>query len=99
MYKIYKFPFSLLLVLFIASENTLQAKESEDSGRQGYAKVSFGKVKGESQLIETSGNREIAGIYPHLTTYSQSREDGKFFKDGHQECGIGGIILWAENYG
>ena len=96
MYKIYKFPFSLLLVLLIASENTLQAKEREDSERQGSAEVSFGKVKGESQLIETSGNRKIAGIYPHLTTYSQSREDGKFFKDGHQECGIGGIIPWAE---
>ena len=57
MYKICNFPFSLLLVLLIASENTLQAKEREDSERQGYAKVSFGKVKGESQLIKTAGNR------------------------------------------
>ena len=59
------------------------------------AKAFFGKVNGESELMRTSGTRKIAGVYPHLTTYSQSREDGRFFKDGHQECGIGGIIPWA----
>ena len=59
------------------------------------AKALFGKVNGESQLVETTGTLKIAGVYPHLTTYSQSREDGRFFKDSHQECGIGGIIPWA----
>ena len=58
----------------------------------GKADIVFGRVKGEEQVVQMSGDRKIAGIYPHLTTYSQSRKDGKFFKGGHQECGIGGII-------
>ena len=62
----------------------------------GKAEIVFGTVKGEEQVIQMSGTRKIAGIYPHLTTYSQSRKDGRFFKDGHQECGIGGIIPWAD---
>jgi hypothetical protein len=62
----------------------------------GKAEIVFGTVEGEEQVIQMSGNRKIAGIYPHLTTYSQSRKDGRFFKDGHQECGIGGIIPWAD---
>lgn len=76
--------------------------QSNDSGlpirndAAGKAEIVFGTVEGEEQVIQMSGNRKIAGIYPHLTTYSQSREDGKFFKDGHQECGIGGIIPWAD---
>jgi hypothetical protein len=63
----------------------------------GKAEIVFGTVKGQEQVVQMSGTRKIAGIYPHLTTYSQSRKDGKFFKDGHQECGIGGIIPWADN--
>jgi hypothetical protein len=62
----------------------------------GKAEIVFGTVKGEEQVIQMSGTRKIAGIYPHLTTYSQSRKDGRFFKDGHQECGIGGLIPWAD---
>ena len=45
--------------------------------------------------MATSGSRKISGVYPHLTTYSQSRKDGKFFKAGHEECGIGAVIPWA----
>ena len=62
----------------------------------GDAGILFESVKGQEQVVQMSGSRKIAGIYPHLTTYSQSRKDGKFFKDGHQECGIGGIIPWAD---
>ena len=62
----------------------------------GDAGILFETVKGQEQVVQMSGSRKIAGIYPHLTTYSQSRKDGKFFKDGHQECGIGGIIPWAD---
>ena len=64
--------------------------------RASKAEIVFGTVKGQEQVVQISGTRKIAGIYPHLTTYSQSRKDGKFFKDGHQECGIGGIIPWAD---
>ncbi|MEL0005673.1 MAG: hypothetical protein VW643_07720, partial [Opitutales bacterium] len=55
----------------------------------------FGLLNKEPQIIEISGSREISGVYPHLTTYSQSRKDGRFFKQGHQECGIGAVVPWA----
>ena len=69
---------------------------SKQNAQIGTAEILFGLVNGEEQVVQMSGGRKIAGVYPHLTTYSQSRKDGKFFKDGHQECGIGGIIPWAE---
>ncbi len=67
---------------------------TEESVR-GSAAVQFGMVKGQEEMIATSGTRKVSGVYPHLTTYSQSRKDGSFFKGGHQECGIGAIIPWA----
>ena len=42
----------------------------------------FGLLDKELQIIEISGSRRISGVYPHLTTYSQSRKDGRFFKQG-----------------
>jgi hypothetical protein len=51
---------------------------------------------GAEQMLRTSGTREISGVYPHLTTYAQSRKDGRFFKAGHNECGIGAVIPWAQ---
>jgi len=33
-------------------------------------------------MLEISGSRKIGGVYPHLTTYSQSLKDGRFFKQG-----------------
>ena len=62
---------------------------------RGSATVKFGTVNSEEQMVATSGSRKISGVYPHLTTYSQSRKDGKFFKAGHEECGIGAVIPWA----
>jgi len=63
---------------------------------RGAAEVTFGTVNGEEQMVATSGDRRISGVYPHLTTYSQSRKDGRFFKAGHEECGIGAVIPWAD---
>ena len=57
--------------------------------------VKFGVINNEDQMREISGSRKIGGVYPHLTTYSQSRKDGRFFKQGHQECGIGAVVPWA----
>lgn len=59
------------------------------------AEVTYGVVKGEEQMLSTSGTREISGVYSHLTTYSQSRKDGRFFQPRHEECGIGAVIPWA----
>ena len=91
----------ILIVFALSSLNVLVNAQPNDKFSQeqnitsGSAEILFGATKGEEQVVQMSGNRKIAGIYPHLTTYSQSRNDGKFFKDGHQECGIGGIIPWA----
>ena len=65
-------------------------------GHAADAVASFGTWKGEEQMLEISGARKISGVYPHLTTYSQSRKDGRFFKQGHQECGIGAVVPWAK---
>ena len=92
-------PRIILFALFASSIfSYAQAKErfvKKQNISSGSAEILFGTVKGEEQVVQMSGTRKIAGIYPHLTTYSQSRKDGKFFKGGHQECGIGGIIPWA----
>lgn len=47
------------------------------------------------ELEESTGTRFISGIYPHLTTYSQSRVDGLFNRADSMECGIGAIVPWA----
>ena len=72
------------------------AESDQNPVTRGTASVEFGMVKGEQEMVAISGTRKISGVYPHLTTYSQSRKDGKFFKDGHEECGIGAVIPWAD---
>ena len=80
---------SLLFLALGILSFSLSGNLKEAENPRGWAKVKFGKVGNEEQVIQTSGTRKIAGIYPHLTTYSQSRKDGRFFKPGHEECGIG----------
>lgn len=84
---------SLVIYLSIISTGLAFAQQSTD---RGTASVEFDSVKGEDQMVATSGTRKISGVYPHLTTYSQSRKDGKFFKNRHEECGIGAVIPWAD---
>ena len=90
------FLFTLTIWCFSVKAESNNEAISKENTSTGKADIVFGRVKGEEQIVQMSGSRKIAGIYPHLTTYSQSRKDGKFFKDGHQECGIGGIIPWAD---
>ena len=87
---------SLLFLALGISYLSLSGNLKEAENPRGWAKVEFGKVGKEGQVIQISGNRNIAGIYPHLTTYSQSRKDGRFFKPGHEECGIGAVVPWAD---
>ena len=87
---------SLLFLALGISSLSLSGNLKEAENPRGWAKVEFGKVGNEEQVIQTSGTRKIAGIYPHLTTYSQSRKDGRFFKPGHEECGIGAVVPWAD---
>lgn len=61
----------------------------------------FATTGGEVTKVETSGNKissvqsslQISGVYPHLTTYSHARVDGKYRKGS--ECGIGAIVVWG----
>lgn len=48
-----------------------------------------------AEIRETMGTRFISGVYPHLTTYAQSRVDGLFNRADSSECGIGAIVPWA----
>ena len=93
--KNFLFILTLLALSLFSNAETKDNPGQKQNVSRGSAKIVFGEIKGEEQVVKMSGNRKIAGIYPHLTTYSQSRKDGKFFKDSHQECGIGGIIPWA----
>lgn len=43
-------------------------------------------------ITATSGQRYISGVYPHLTTYSHARVNGKY--GFGNECGIGAIVPW-----
>ncbi|MDY7393998.1 hypothetical protein UMM65_01985 [Aureibaculum sp. 2210JD6-5] len=45
------------------------------------------------KIASISGNRQISGIYPHLTTYSHANEEGVYEKG--LECGIGAVVEWA----
>jgi len=45
-------------------------------------------------LVPNSG-RQISGVYPDLTVYGIYSEKGGHFKTGHDECGIGVVIPWA----
>lgn len=38
----------------------------------------------------------ISGVYPHLTTYGVYSQNGGHYKQGHNECGIGAIVPWAD---
>lgn len=52
----------------------------------------FNVTNGE--ITSTHGNRNISGIYPHLTTYAHNRANGQYkFGD---ECGIGAIAVWND---
>ena len=48
-----------------------------------------------AEITETTGKFFLSGVYPHLTTYSQSRVDGLFHRADSSECGIGAIVPWA----
>jgi len=37
----------------------------------------------------------ISGVYPHLTVYGVYSQNGAHYKSGHNECGIGAIVPWA----
>lgn len=53
---------------------------------------SYKPDKDNINILSTSGNRYISGVYPHLTTYAHARVNGKYSYG--DECGIGAIIPW-----
>ncbi len=38
----------------------------------------------------------ISGVYPHLTVYGIYSQNGAHLKSGHDECGIGAVVPWAD---
>lgn len=54
--------------------------------------ATYTKDKDSTNILTTSGNRFISGVYPHLTTYAHARVNGIY---GYgDECGIGAVIPW-----
>ncbi|HWL10496.1 MAG TPA: hypothetical protein VNQ76_18975 [Planctomicrobium sp.] len=43
-----------------------------------------------------SGPLKISGVYPHLTTYGIYSQNGAHTLPGHDECGIGAVVPWAD---
>jgi hypothetical protein len=43
-----------------------------------------------------AGHRRISGVYPHLTTYGIYSQEGAHLLPGHDECGIGAVVPWAD---
>lgn len=49
------------------------------------------------EITSISGSFNVSGVYPHLTTYSHGRVNGKnsHIPNEQWECGIGAIVEWA----
>lgn len=77
----------VILLLFIGTSQAISVV-----GQEKRAEPSTQSVP---EITETSGTRFISGVYPHLTTYAQSRVDGLFNRADSSECGIGAIVPWA----
>ncbi|SMP57032.1 hypothetical protein SAMN06265222_105250 [Neorhodopirellula lusitana] len=50
----------------------------------------------ESPPAKPRNDIHISGIYPHLTAYGVYSQNGAHYKTGHNECGIGAIVPWAD---
>ncbi len=59
-----------------------------------------------TEILSIEGHFQVSGIYPHLTTYSHGRVDGRQSYagwagrrgpeyGGQRECGIGAIVPWG----
>ncbi|MEM0925391.1 MAG: sulfatase/phosphatase domain-containing protein, partial [Planctomycetota bacterium] len=73
---------------------TRLAAELREHQRSIDAKLVNDKPAFKSQSVRT--DLRISGIYPHLTTYGIYSQNGAHDKKGHNECGIGAIVPWAD---
>lgn len=53
---------------------------------------SYTTDKDSIEILSTSGQRCISGVYPHLTTYAHARVNGQY--GFGNECGIGAVVPW-----
>ncbi len=66
-------------------------------------KISKAKIsQSNGEITAIKGTYNVSGIYPHLTTYTHGRVDGKNHRQW--ECGIGALAEWNDklymiNYG
>ncbi|WP_231602889.1 hypothetical protein [Neorhodopirellula pilleata] len=59
-----------------------------------FVPIAFGDQPGDGSRERT--DLKISGVYPHLTTYGIYSQNGGHHKGGHEECGIGAIVPWAD---
>ncbi|MCO8124339.1 hypothetical protein NHH03_21545 [Stieleria sp. TO1_6] len=52
-------------------------------------------TSGAAWAQTTRSDIHISGIYPHLTVYGIYSQNGAHLKGGHNECGIGAVVPWA----
>ncbi len=72
----------VMLLLFFISCNQVDSKKETNTS------VSVR----DGEIISISGERQISGIYPHLTTYAHGRINGQY--GFGSECGIGALAVW-----
>ncbi|UUO08705.1 hypothetical protein M4951_10390 [Blastopirellula sp. J2-11] len=80
----------LLLLLFLQAVGNAAAQSQS---------VAPTVSTGDPSSAETNGaatELQISGVYPHLTTYGVYSQDGAHRKGGHDECGIGAVVPWAD---
>lgn len=60
------------------------------------ASIPFSNALADEPSDAVRTDIHISGVYPHLTTYGVYSQDGGHYKGGHDECGIGAIVPWAD---
>ena len=68
--QIFKVVQPLCLALLVAACNLKKAQVEQNNVETAKFAVKNGEI------TNVSGNREISGIYPHLTTYAHGRANG-----------------------
>ena len=96
-------PRIILFALFASSIfSYAQAKErfvKKQNISSGSAEILLGTVKGEEQVVQMSGTRKIAGIYPHLTASRKAAKMESFLKADIRNAGLEASSLGPITYG
>ncbi|MEZ6125323.1 MAG: hypothetical protein R3C49_19415 [Planctomycetaceae bacterium] len=75
------------VVIALASVKTVRSQDAPQSLPLSDSAIFHPSVR--SDLV-------ISGVRPHLTTYGIYSQQGAHLKAGHNECGIGAVVPWAD---